>query len=77
MIIEKSELLLIRFTENNFFFLEFQFCMFVRGKELWVHFDGTTTKPTNITKLAQWETNDARIINWILKSVDLLIILNQ
>lgn len=37
--------------------------MFVRGKNLWGHIDGTVEKPTNRDKVAQWETNDAKIIS--------------
>lgn len=29
---------------------EFQFCMFVKGKEMWGHNDGTSVKPGNPIK---------------------------
>lgn len=51
--------------------------MYVKEKELWGRIDGSTTKTkesTENTKLAQWETNDARIICWILSSVDTQVV---
>lgn len=50
--------------------------MFLTGKALWDHIDGATSKPTNTTKSAQWITNDAKIISWILSTVDLQIVLH-
>ena len=51
--------------------------MYVKEKELWGRIDGSTTKTkesTENTNLAQWETNDARIICWILSSVDTQVV---
>ncbi|KAJ0101990.1 hypothetical protein Patl1_03850 [Pistacia atlantica] len=55
---------------------EFQFRLFVMGKELWGHIDGSDKAPTDVSKLAQWQTKDARVMTWILGSVDPIIVLN-
>ena len=44
---------------------------------MWGHVDGSDTKPTDDQKaVAKWETKDARIMSWILGSVDPQLILN-
>jgi hypothetical protein len=37
---------------------------------------GSDPAPTDSTKLLQWKVKDARVISWILGSVDPLIVLN-
>ncbi|XP_015170297.1 uncharacterized protein [Solanum tuberosum] len=56
--------------------LEFQFQLFVTGKELWGHIDGSDHIPTDATKLGEWKIKDARVMTWILGSIDPLIVLN-
>ena len=76
---EKSEILPIKFNGKNYFSWEFQFRMFVKGKELWGHLDGSVPKPpagTEKSTITQWETNDAKIISWILSSVESHLVLN-
>ena len=46
------------------------------GKELWGHIDGSNPALTEPTKLAQWQVKDARVMTWILASVDQLIVFN-
>lgn len=58
--------------EKNYFGWEYQFCMYVRRKELWGHIVRITTKLEDTTKQAQWKTHDAYIISWILISVTVL-----
>ena len=46
------------------------------GKELWGHIDGSDPAPTETKDLAKWMVKDARVMSWILGSVDPLIVLN-
>ncbi|XP_071921654.1 uncharacterized protein [Coffea arabica] len=60
----------IKFTGKNYAAWEFQFRMFLKGKDLCGHIDGTSPAPKNEKELGQWEAKDARIISWILASVE-------
>jgi hypothetical protein len=71
-----SDLFSVRFTGKNYSAWEFHFQVFVTGKELWGHVDGSDPAPTDSTKLLQWKVKDARVMSWILGSVDPLIVLN-
>ena len=71
-----SDLFGVRFTGKNYSAWEFQFQVFVTGKELWGHVDGSDPAPTDATKLSLWKVKDAWVMSWILGSVDPLIILN-
>ncbi|KAH0740465.1 hypothetical protein KY290_033508 [Solanum tuberosum] len=66
----------VRFTGKNYSSWEFQFQLFVTGKELWGHIDGSDPAPTDTTKLGEWKIQDARVMTWILGSIDPLIVLN-
>ncbi|KAH0642458.1 hypothetical protein KY290_035283 [Solanum tuberosum] len=66
----------VRFTGKKYSAWEFQFQIFVTGKELWGHIDGSDPTPTDPTKLGQWKVKDARVMTWILGSIDPLIVLN-
>ena len=55
---------------------EFQFQLFVTGKELWGHIDGSAPAPTEPKELAKWRDKDAHMMSWILGSIDPLIVLN-
>ncbi|KAH0688728.1 hypothetical protein KY289_016086 [Solanum tuberosum] len=66
----------VRFTGKNYSSWEFQFQLFVTGKELWGHIDGSDPAPTDATKLGEWKIKDARVMTWILGSIDPLIVLN-
>lgn len=46
------------------------------GKELWGHIYGSDPAPTDLEKLLQWNVKDARVMTWILRSADPLIVLN-
>nr|XP_034900647.1 uncharacterized protein LOC118038409 [Populus alba] len=71
-----SDLFGVRFTGKNYSAWEFQFQVFVTGKELWGHVDGSDPAPTDAKELSLWKVKDARVMSWILGSVDPLIILN-
>ena len=60
----------VRFIGKNYSTWEFQFRIFVIEKEPWGHIDGSDPAPTEPTKLAQWQVKDARVMTWILASVD-------
>ena len=64
------------FTGKNYSTGDFQFRIFVMGKELWGHIDGSNPAPIEPTKLAQWQVKDARVMTWILASIDQLIAFN-
>ncbi|XP_015158468.1 TMV resistance protein N-like [Solanum tuberosum] len=66
----------VRFTGKKYSSWEFQFQLFVTGKELWGHIDGSDPAPTDATKLGEWKIKDARVMTWILGSIDPLIVLN-
>ena len=65
-----TESLSIKFTGKNYAAWEFQFRMFLKGKELWSHIDGSSTAPRDGKEISQWEAKDARIISWILASIE-------
>ena len=44
--------------------------MFVKGKKLWSHIDGKSEAPASGTDLAQWDSKDARIVSWLLGSIE-------
>ncbi|TXG56684.1 hypothetical protein EZV62_017997 [Acer yangbiense] len=44
--------------------------MYVKGKELWGHVDGSSTAPTDPKELSSWEGKDAKIASWLLSSVE-------
>lgn len=53
--------------------------MFVKGKDLWGYVDGSDSRPqegTDSVKIKEWDSNDAKIISWILSSVDARIVLS-
>jgi hypothetical protein len=75
-IMSSSESFGVYFTGKNYAAWEFQFKLFVMGKELWVHIDGSDPAPTETKDLAKWNVKDAHVMSWILGSVDPLIVLN-
>ena len=65
-----GDVFLTRFNGKNYASWEFQFRMFVKGKELWGHLDGSSPAPTDPQELSIWTTKDAKIVSWILRSVE-------
>jgi hypothetical protein len=76
LIMSSSDSFGVRFTGKNYFAWEFQFRLFVTGKELWGQIDGSDPEPMGPKELAKWKVKDARVMSWILGSVDPLIVLN-
>ncbi|KAL9426737.1 hypothetical protein AB3S75_033513 [Citrus x aurantiifolia] len=59
----------VRFMGKNYSTWEFQFRLFVMGKELWGHIDGSDPTLPDPPKLAQWQVKDARVMTWIMRLV--------
>ena len=73
---DKLESFPIRFTGKNYSAWEFQFKLFVKGKELWGHIDGSVPAPQGAEALSKWEIHDARVMTWLLSSVESHLVLN-
>ena len=73
---DKLEAFPIRFTGKNYSAWEFQFKLFVKGKELWGHIDGSVLAPQGAEALSKWEIHDARVMTWFLSSVESRLVLN-
>ena len=73
---DKLEEFPIRFTGKNYSAWEFQFKLFVKGKELWGHFDGSVPAPQGAEALSKWEIHDARVMTSLLISVESHLVLN-
>ena len=67
---------IIRFTGKNFSTWEFQFKIFLKGKELSNHIDSFVRVPTNEIEFTQWEVNDAKVISLLLGTIKLHRITN-
>ncbi|KOM36019.1 hypothetical protein LR48_Vigan02g216900 [Vigna angularis] len=75
----KYEVLLIRLNGKNYSAWAFQFEIFVKGKNLWGHVDGSKSAPNKDTQKdghAKWEVQEAQVMAWNIGSVDLNIVLN-
>ena len=44
--------------------------MFLNGKELFHHIDNSTKIPTKEKKLAKWKVQDAKVISWLLGTIE-------
>ena len=66
----------VHFTGKNYSSWEFQFRLFVIGKELWGHIDGSKPAPKESSKLAEWQVKDSRVMTWILGSIDQSLVPN-
>ena len=75
MVGSNSELC-VKFIGKNYATWKFQFQLYVIGKELWGHIDGTVLAPKKATQLAQWKVKDAWVMSWITGSYDSQIVLN-
>jgi len=64
------------FNGKNYSAWEFQFQLFVKGKELWGHINGSNPAPNDVDALSKWEIMDARVMSWILSSIEPHLILN-
>jgi hypothetical protein len=61
---------IVRMNGKNYSSWEFQFRMFVKGKELWNHLDGSSMVPADPIELGSWETKDAKVVSWLLSSIE-------
>ncbi|KAF5477141.1 hypothetical protein F2P56_003813 [Juglans regia] len=73
----------VKFTGTNYSTWAFQFELFLKGKDLWGHIDGTdiaqTSNPDTSHDLKaspSWAVLDARIMSWLLGSVEPHIVTN-
>ncbi|CAN1216396.1 Retrovirus-related Pol polyprotein from transposon RE1 [Linum perenne] len=70
----------VRFDGQNYAFWAYSFQTFVKGKGLLSYLDGSKpypTAPISVTpEIAVWEMNDARVLSYILGSVDSSIALS-
>ena len=76
MSLDKLEAFPIRFTSKNYSAWEFQFKLFFKGKEFWGHIDGSVPAPQGAEALSKWEIHDARVMTWLLSSVESHPVLN-
>jgi len=76
---KKYDALFVRLNGKNYFTWTFQFRIFVKGKELWDHFDGIDFAPDKTTHKearAKWEIKDAQVMTWIIGFVEPNIVLD-
>ena len=76
---DKFDVLFVRLNGKNYSTWAFHLEIFVKGKELWGHVDGTDPAPNKTTHKeahAKWEAKDAQVMAWIKGSVDPNIVLN-
>ena len=76
---EKREILVVRLNGKNYSTWAFHFEIFVIGKDLWGHVDGSTPVPNkekDKVAHAKWVVKDAQVMSWVLGSVDPNIVLN-
>jgi hypothetical protein len=62
-IMSSSDSFWVLFTGKNYSAWEFQFRLFVTGKELWSQIDGSDPAPTEPKELAKRKVKDARVIS--------------
>jgi hypothetical protein len=66
---EMSETFLIHSNGKNYSAWAFHFMIFVKGKDLWGHVDGSSPAPDRIKdkeQHARWAVIDAQVMAWIL-----------
>ena len=70
---EKYDVIPVKFNGNNYMAQSFHLKNFVEGQGLFGYLDGSITKPTTTTDtkaLAIWSKENAKVITWILNSID-------
>lgn len=75
---DKIDTLTVKFNGTNYFLWEFQFRNFVQGQELWDFVNGSSKKPSSdkLEELKNWTSKNARVISWVLHSVEPSIAIN-
>ncbi|PNX54503.1 polyadenylate-binding protein 3 [Trifolium pratense] len=79
MFTDKHEVFIVRLNGKNYPTWTFQMELFIKGKELWGHIDGTDSAPAKSDKddaHAKWVAKDAQVMTWITGSIDPTIVLN-
>ncbi|XP_041007366.1 uncharacterized protein LOC121251993 [Juglans microcarpa x Juglans regia] len=73
----------VKFTGKNYSIWAFQFEFFLMGKDLWGHIDGTDVAQTSnadkskdVESSPSWDVLDARIMYWLLGSMESHIFTN-
>ncbi|KAK2990489.1 hypothetical protein RJ640_004191 [Escallonia rubra] len=69
---EKAKCLSVKLDGKNYSIWRFHFQYFVEGKGLWDYVDGSEPQPAaiQVKEAAQRKDNNAKVISWILGSVD-------
>ncbi|KAF7143373.1 hypothetical protein RHSIM_Rhsim05G0013600 [Rhododendron simsii] len=79
---DKGEILAVKLDGKNYSVWRFHFLFFVEGKGLWGYVDGSEIPPdaskakdeaakaAAIQAAAQWRVNNAKVVSWILGSVN-------
>lgn len=62
VIIMSGENSIIHLNGKNYASWEFQFRMFVKGKELWGHLDGSSSAPTDPKALSSWKVRMPKLL---------------
>ncbi|KAG8381706.1 hypothetical protein BUALT_Bualt05G0000600 [Buddleja alternifolia] len=76
---DKYDAFLVHFNGKNYSAWAFHFHIFVEGKGLWGHVDGSNPAPDrnkDKDEQAKWDIKDAQIMEWIQGSVEPNITLN-
>ncbi|KAF5477361.1 hypothetical protein F2P56_004010 [Juglans regia] len=73
----------VKFTGTNYSTWVFQFELFLKGKDLWSHIDGTNVAPKSTTEKSKdletspsWVVLDAKILSLLLRSMEPHIVTN-
>lgn len=70
---DNTKFLPVKFNGKIYFLWEFSFRNFVEGKELSVYIDRSISKSNDSKEITKWKVNNAKVIRWILSSVELHI----
>eukprot|EP00268_Persea_americana_P015702 TRINITY_DN17361_c0_g1_i4.p1 TRINITY_DN17361_c0_g1~~TRINITY_DN17361_c0_g1_i4.p1 ORF type:complete len:108 (+),score=9.42 TRINITY_DN17361_c0_g1_i4:958-1281(+) len=75
---ERYDVIPVKFNGNNYMAWSFHLKNFVEGQGLFGYLDESITKPTTISTtdtkaLSTWSKENAKVITWVLNSIDLLL----
>jgi hypothetical protein len=73
---DKLDLFHIRLNGKIFSAWEFQFQLFIKGKELRGDINESNPAPTDANALSRREIMDTRVMTWILSSIEPHLVLN-
>ena len=69
----KYDVILIKFNGQNYMSWSFHLKNFVEGEGLFCYLDGSIPRPqitTDSKGLATWSKENAKVVTWILNSID-------